>query len=93
MGEPARIDRVGVGIDSHHDDAPNSSVASKCPRDARPRASCLVSNADTTGMSNSVQRVLVDRPVVHDQIEIPAGVSNQSEVIERIAIHHEKVGR
>ena len=83
---------MGVGIDSHHDDAPNSSVAAKCPRDGRPRI-CLVSNADTTGMSNSVQRVLVDLPVVHDQIEIPAGVSNQSEVIERIAIHHEKVGQ
>jgi hypothetical protein len=44
-------------------------------------------------MSNSVQRVLVDLPVVHDPIEIPAGVSNQSEVIERIAIHHERVGQ
>jgi hypothetical protein len=33
-------------------------------------------------MSESVQGVLVDLPVFHDQIKIPAGVSNEIEVLK-----------
>ena len=44
-------------------------------------------------MSKSMQGVLVDLPVFHDQAEIPARVSNESEALKWIAIHHEKVGQ
>ena len=40
-----------------------------------------------------MQGVLVDLPVFHDQVEIPVGVSNESEVLKWITIHHEEVGR
>jgi hypothetical protein len=53
----------------------------------------LVPQADITRMSKSVQGVLVDLPVFHDQVEIPAGVSNEIEVLKWITIHHEKVGQ
>ena len=45
------------------------------------------------GKRKSVQGVLVDLPVFHDQVEIPAGVSNEIEVLKWIAIHQEKVGQ
>jgi hypothetical protein len=42
----------------------------------------------------SVQGVLVDLPVFHDQVEIPTGVSNEIiEVLKWITFHHEKVGQ
>ena len=44
-------------------------------------------------MSESVQGVLVDLPVFHDQIKIPAGVSNEIEVLKGVTVHHEKIGQ
>jgi len=44
-------------------------------------------------MSSSVQGVLVDLSVFHDQVEISVGVSNEIEVLKWITIHQEKVGQ
>ena len=44
-------------------------------------------------MSESVQGVLVDLPVFHDQVEIPAEVSDEIEVLKRITVHQQKVGQ
>ena len=49
--------------------------------------------ADITKMSSSVQGVLVDLSVFHDQVEISVGVSNEIEVLKWITIHQEKVGQ
>ena len=44
-------------------------------------------------MSASMQGVLADLPIFHDQAEIPAGVSNEIEVLKRITVYQEKVGQ
>ena len=70
-----------------------SALLLKSGPDQRPHQSDLVPKADITRMSKSVQCVLEDLPVFHDQAEIPAGVSNEIEVLKWITLHHDKVGQ
>ena len=40
-----------------------------------------------------VQGVLGNLPVFHDEVEIPAGVSNELKILKRITVHQEQVGQ
>jgi hypothetical protein len=48
---------------------------------------CFVPKADITSMSKSAHGVLGDFPVFHDQVEIPARVSNEIKVPKWITVH------